>query len=114
MIHKLGKNGDFWDTCYLNSYILKIYSHLQCTISNDSDAHMLKDFFVDRRSLKGHVGLNAQAEIDRILHRMVDELLVPGISITVLQDGQTLFQRRYGFANLDFKTRSTPRNQYFE
>lgn len=57
--------------------------------------------------------MNTLIDIDNILDRLVAEEKVPGISVTVLHEEETVFQRGYGFANIEAKVPVHPEQTIF-
>lgn len=72
----------------------------------------LKDLFVSRRALTTG-GLQGLSKADVLLRNLVRERKVPGLSITVLRDGEVLLQKGYGHADLDTKRRIVPQCTQF-
>lgn len=45
-------------------------------------------------------GLSGTAKADAILHNLVAEKAIPGVSISVVKEGKTILEKGYGYANL--------------
>lgn len=73
----------------------------------------LRNLFASKRILGGETGLNALVKADKIFQQLVDEKKVPGIAVTVLQQGRTLLQKGYGYADLENGTPVDPRKSIF-
>ncbi len=74
---------------------------------------LLKNF-LSRKKVVGNVTeLQGMAKADAILTALVNEHKVPGISITVLEQGEVLLQKGYGYADLDQRTRIDPTKTIF-
>ena len=73
----------------------------------------LKDFFAAERILGDEVNLKGLVEADTLLQNLVKCNKVPGLAITVLKEGKTIFQKGYGFADLEQKTSVNPQKTIF-
>ncbi|MEX0290490.1 MAG: serine hydrolase domain-containing protein [Flavobacteriaceae bacterium] len=60
----------------------------------------LKNFFIKKEILGDYTGLTGLVKADALLAKLVNENKVPGLAITVLDDGKTVFQQGYGFADI--------------
>ena len=69
----------------------------------------LKNLFVSKR-IFGNSALGDTVRADKILTELIDEQKIPGLSITVLKDAKTLFQKGYGYANLENDKLVNPEN----
>ncbi len=75
----------------------------QLQISMNPIQNYLKNLFAKQRIIGGDAILSRLAKADRRLSGLVDEKKVPGLSITVVKEGKTFFQKGYGWANLEKK-----------
>lgn len=73
----------------------------------------LKNLFLSRRVLGEDGQLNNLVRADAVLQALVDERKVPGLSITVLQEGNAIFQKGYGYADLETKKPVDPKKTIF-
>ncbi len=73
----------------------------------------LKNLFAFQRVMSDNMILSGLVKADTVLRRLVDEKKVPGISITVLRAGEILFQKGYGYADLESKLLIDPKNTIF-
>ncbi len=60
-----------------------------------------KNFFARKRVLGDSEQLTGLAKADALLNTLVNEGRVPGISVTVLKNGETLLKRGYGYADME-------------
>lgn len=63
----------------------------------------LKNLFAKKRVLGNDLKLTGLAKTDTLLCDLVNEKKVPGLSITVLNKGAILFQKGFGYADLENK-----------
>jgi CubicO group peptidase (beta-lactamase class C family) len=73
----------------------------------------IRQFFIsdttgEIKGNKGNITL-----IDALLQELVDTGKVPGMSVTVLKKGEKLFQKGYGYADLDKKIKVDPEKTLF-
>lgn len=73
----------------------------------------LKNLFSKNRIMAGDSHLPGLVKVDAILNALVNEKKVPGLAITILKDGKTLFQKGYGYADLENKTPINPTESLF-
>jgi CubicO group peptidase (beta-lactamase class C family) len=73
----------------------------------------LKDVFATNRIRGNTAELMGMAKADALLHELVNQKRVPGLAITVLKEGTTIFQRGYGFADLEQKKLVDPQQTIF-
>ena len=73
----------------------------------------LRDFFAERRILGKESDLRGLVRADTLLGDLINEQRVPGLAISVLKEGETLFQKGYGYANIDKKTPVDPTRTVF-
>ncbi|WP_422083692.1 serine hydrolase domain-containing protein [Ulvibacterium sp.] len=73
----------------------------------------LKNFLAQKRIVGNATELEGLAKVDAILATLINERRVPGISITVLGQGEVLLQKGYGYTDLDLKTRVEPKKTIF-
>ncbi|WP_425234285.1 serine hydrolase domain-containing protein [Ulvibacterium sp.] len=74
---------------------------------------LLKNFMSQKKVLGNVSELQGLAKADALLATLVNEYKVPGISITVLKQGEVLLRKGYGYADLDQKTRVEPTKTIF-
>lgn len=75
--------------------------------------HYLKNFFATNRILDGNKQLVGMAKADDLLQGLVTEKRVPGLAITVIKNGEYVFQKGYGYADLERKIAVDPNNTIF-
>jgi CubicO group peptidase (beta-lactamase class C family) len=73
----------------------------------------LKNIFSFNRIIGDDNNLNTLVKVDSLLQGLVNEKRVPGLSITVLKDGNPIVQKGYGYADLDEKRSITPKKTIF-
>ncbi|HEA23031.1 hypothetical protein LCGC14_0946380 [marine sediment metagenome] len=64
----------------------------------------VENFFANRRVLGSDPTLNVLPKTDMLLGNLVRQKKVPGLSITVLKDGKTLFEKGYGYSDIQSGT----------
>lgn len=69
----------------------------------------LKNLFASERIIGDDTSLKGLAKVDALLQGLIDDKRVPGLAITVLNDGKPIFEKGYGYANLEEKIRIDPR-----
>lgn len=60
-----------------------------------------QNLFKEKSNAKAFSGLHGKEKADALFHSLVSERRVPGLSVTILKQGETLLQKGYGYANLD-------------
>ena len=73
----------------------------------------LKTFFATNRILDGNKQLVGMAKADDILQGLVIKKKVPGLAISVFKNGKYVFQKGYGYADLDRKIAVDPNDTIF-
>ena len=73
----------------------------------------LKNFFASNRILGADIVRKCFIKSDILLHRLIAEKKIPGLAISVLKEGETIFQKGYGYADLDTKKAVNPRKTMF-
>ena len=73
----------------------------------------LKNVFATKRVLGGDSDLSGLVKADFFLQQLVKEQKAPGIAITVLKEGKTIFQKGYGYAYLEQKQFVNPIKSIF-
>lgn len=73
----------------------------------------LKDLFAKKRIVGGDIQLQDLLKADALLNDLVNEKKIPGVAITVFKEGKTLFQKGYGYTDLENKTPIDPRKTIF-
>lgn len=53
------------------------------------------------------------AKANELLNSLIEEKKIPGLAITVLKEGETIFQKGYGYANLEEKRAVDPQKTIF-
>ncbi|PCJ97419.1 MAG: D-alanyl-D-alanine carboxypeptidase [Flavobacteriaceae bacterium] len=57
--------------------------------------------------------LQGMMKADMLLKSLIDDGKVPGLAITILKDGKIVFQKGYGYANIEQKQRIDAQNSVF-
>ncbi|MEB8330123.1 serine hydrolase [Flavobacteriaceae bacterium KMM 6897] len=73
----------------------------------------LKDLFVSKRILRRGIVQENLVQADILLERLIEEKKIPGLAVTILKEGDTVFQKGYGYADLEIKNRVDPRKTMF-
>ncbi|WP_405413215.1 serine hydrolase domain-containing protein [Maribacter sp. Asnod1-A12] len=73
----------------------------------------LKNVFAAKRILADDTELTGLVKVDYLLQQLIIEDKVPGIAITVLKEGKSVFQKGYGYANIDEKQYIDPIKSIF-
>ncbi len=73
----------------------------------------LKNLFAAKRILGNDNNLNTLVKVDTLLQDLVNEKLLPGLSITVLKEGKSVFQKGYGYADMKHKSVIFPKTTIF-
>lgn len=73
----------------------------------------LKNVFAAKRILAEDTELTGLVKVDYLLQQLIIEDKVPGIAITVLKEGKSVFQKGYGYANIDEKQYIDPKKSIF-
>ncbi|HEA78997.1 MAG TPA: class A beta-lactamase-related serine hydrolase, partial [Maribacter sp.] len=73
----------------------------------------LKNVFAAKRVLGDDTDLSGLVKADFLLQQLIKEEKAPGISITVLKEGKTIFQKGYGYADLEHKQFVNPIKSIF-
>ena len=73
----------------------------------------LKNKFAANRILEENTELTGMAKADALLLELVNTKRVPGLAITVLKEGETVFQKAYGLADLDQEKLIDPEHTIF-
>ncbi|TLP78827.1 serine hydrolase domain-containing protein [Maribacter sp. ACAM166] len=60
----------------------------------------LKNVFASKRIVGGELHLNGHTKADALLQNLFLQNRIPGLAITVLKEGETIFQKGYGFADV--------------
>lgn len=72
-----------------------------------------KNIFASQQVLGDDSELNSLVKADTLLQSLIDEKRIPGLSITILKKGETMFQKGYGYANLETKRIVDPQKTIF-
>ncbi len=73
----------------------------------------LKSLFSSSSGIKSFETLDGLNLTDAILHNLVVENRIPGVSITILRKGKLFYERGYGYADLDKKVKVSPQKTLF-
>ncbi|MEL6918050.1 MAG: serine hydrolase domain-containing protein [Bacteroidota bacterium] len=73
----------------------------------------LKDLFASQRVIGLDTDLSGLVRADALLQSLIDAKKVPGLAITLLKNGNTIFQKGYGYADWDVKKPVDPRRTIF-
>ena len=73
----------------------------------------LKNVFAAKRVLGDDTDLSGLVKADFLLQQLIKEEKAPGIAITVLKEGKTIFQKGYGYADLENKQFVNPIKSIF-
>ena len=73
----------------------------------------LKNVFASDRVLGNDSNLKGLIKADALLQNLVQSYKVPGLSITVLKEGKTVFQKGYGYADVEQKSVVKPQQTIF-
>ncbi|MDO6472909.1 serine hydrolase [Maribacter sp. 1_MG-2023] len=73
----------------------------------------LKNMFAAKRILADDTELTGLVKVDYLLQQLIIEDKVPGIAITVLKEGKSVFQKGYGYANIKEKQYVDPKKSIF-
>ena len=64
---------------------------------------LLKSLFFPNAKTRLLDGLSGVPRADAIFHNLVSENIVPGVSVSILKEGEMLLQKGYGYSNLEKK-----------
>ncbi|WP_394975270.1 serine hydrolase domain-containing protein [uncultured Croceitalea sp.] len=73
----------------------------------------LINLFTTSGKLKSLEGLSGLEKSEAILHNLIIKEKVPGLSITINKNGETIFQNGFGYADIENKISVEPRNTIF-
>ncbi|MGB3150578.1 MAG: serine hydrolase domain-containing protein, partial [Maribacter sp.] len=73
----------------------------------------LRNIFSSKRIIGDNEKLHGLIKIDALLKHLVDDNKIPGLSITVLKSGLPIFEKGYGYADLELKIAINPRTTIF-
>ncbi len=73
----------------------------------------LKKLFLSKRVIGEETALPNLVKADVLLQKLVSEKRIPGLAITVLEKGKTIFQRGYGYANIETRSPIDPLHTKF-
>lgn len=73
----------------------------------------LDNRFASKRILEDDTRLQGLTKADATLQALVDEKKIPGLAITVFNEGKTLVQKGYGYADLHTNILVDPKNTIF-
>ncbi|MAU72488.1 MAG: D-alanyl-D-alanine carboxypeptidase [Pseudozobellia sp.] len=75
--------------------------------------NIIEQFFAKKKVLGKEQDLIGLAKADALLGQLVNDHKVPGLAITVLKNGETFFQKGYGFIDLNTRNRVNAENTVF-
>tara|TARA_R110001592_G_scaffold225849_4_gene481831 strand:+ start:112 stop:1242 length:1131 start_codon:yes stop_codon:yes gene_type:complete len=73
----------------------------------------LKNVFAAKRVLGDDPELSGLIKADLLLQDLIKSNKVPGLAITVLKEGKTIFQKGYGYSDIDGKLTVNPQQTIF-
>jgi len=73
----------------------------------------LKNIFSAQRVIGNNKELSGLIKADTILQGLITDNKVPGLSVTVLKEGQPIFEKGYGYSDLEKKTSVDPQKTIF-
>jgi serine beta-lactamase-like protein LACTB len=73
----------------------------------------IKNWLSPFPKVKSWGGLQGLDKADTLFHNLVAEEKVPGLAVTVLHQGEKVFKKGYGFANIDKRIKVLPKNTVF-
>jgi len=73
----------------------------------------LKSLFASKQVLGDDDQLQGLVKADMLLKSLIEEKKVPGLAITVIKEGNTIFQRGYGYANIEKQELIDPQKSIF-
>ncbi len=73
----------------------------------------IKNFFAPLPKVQPLNGLVGWQKADALFHNLVAEKKVPGLAVSILEDGQTILEKGYGFANLEKRKKVHPKRTVF-
>ena len=76
-------------------------------------AKYLKNLFAKKRIIGDIIHLEGLLKADTLLNDLIKEKRIPGLAISVLKEGEILFQKGYGYADLECKTPIDARKTVF-
>lgn len=73
----------------------------------------LKNLFAAKRIIGDDSQLQGLTKANYLLQSLIEENKVPGLAITVVKEGQTIFQKGYGYADMEKKVLVDPEKTIF-
>lgn len=73
----------------------------------------LKNLFVSKQVLGDEDQLQGLVKADMLLKSLIEEKKAPGLAITVIKDGDTIFKKGYGYANIEKQELINPQKSIF-
>ncbi|WP_291866056.1 serine hydrolase domain-containing protein [Maribacter sp.] len=73
----------------------------------------LKKIFLSNKIIGEDTQLQGLVKADVLLQRLIAEKQIPGVAITVLEKGKTIFQKSYGYADIEEKIIIDPKKTQF-
>lgn len=72
-----------------------------------------KSFFTNSSKVKSLEGLLGLDRCEAIIHNLIVTQKTPGLAITILKNAETLFQKGFGYADIENKIRVNPKETIF-
>ncbi|MDV7140615.1 serine hydrolase domain-containing protein [Maribacter sp. TH_r10] len=73
----------------------------------------LKSIFTSESELHQQPSLKGKAKVDDLLNTLIAEKKLPGLAITVRKQGEEVFQKGYGFADIEANIKVDPKRTVF-
>ena len=73
----------------------------------------LKNIFTSESELHQQPSLKGKAKVDDLLNTLIAEKKLPGLAITVRKQGEVIFQKGYGYADIEANTKVDPKRTVF-
>jgi CubicO group peptidase (beta-lactamase class C family) len=73
----------------------------------------LKDFFAYKRVIDSDKKLTGLLKVDNLLEELINSKKIPGLSITVLKEGNVFFEKGYGYSDINKKEEVNPKTSVF-
>ena len=73
----------------------------------------LKDLFTSKSEKQPHRTLEGLSGVDGLLNGLIIEKKIPGLAITVLKKGGVIFQKGYGYADVEKRIKVDPKRTIF-
>lgn len=73
----------------------------------------LKSLFSTQKDVTPNIHLPGMHKADELLNSLIEERKIPGLAITVLNKGELLFQKGYGYADIEREYQVNPKRTIF-